>query len=89
MALLSIPNREHEGLRTIERALPKVDPEQRITLLLLRTESIEDAWQVADLLEAYRREIEGHFDLVERLAHAYRSTARYDEAFAAGMLGLR
>ena len=87
-ALLDVPHRRHDALKVIERALPKVTSERRIELLLLRTESIEDAWQVADLLEAYRFEIDGQFALVERLAKAYRQTARYDEAFAAGMRAL-
>jgi len=88
MALMSVPNRTHDGLKTLEKALPKVDPTKRVALLLLRTESIEDAWQVVDLLEAYRNEIDGHYHLIERLAQAYLQTARYDEAFAAGMRAL-
>ena len=43
-----MPHRRHDALKVIERALPKVTSERRIELLLLRTESIEDAWQVAD-----------------------------------------
>lgn len=88
MALLNVPGRKHEALKTLERALPKVPIERRLGLLLLRIEEAEDAWQVVDLLDSYKADIGQNFALIERLAKAYRSTARYDEAFAAGLKAL-